>query len=65
METLLITKIKNPKNASVLQTINELFGQVRVLKGKELENYYLSGMMNKAMKSKNVPMEKVRRELRK
>ena len=65
METFIITQIKNNKDTNVLLSINERFGKTRILKVKEKENFYLAELLDEAMKSDNVPLEKVHKELRK
>ena len=65
METLIITKIKNIKDAPILLSINERFGKTRILRGKEMKNFYLAKLLDDAMRSENIPLEKVHKELRK
>ena len=65
METLIITKVANPKDADMFVSISKRFGKTKLLKGKELEKFYLAKMMDEAMDSAEVPMEQVHRELRK
>ena len=65
MEALIITKVANPKDADMFVSISKRFGKTKLLKGKELENFYLAKMMDEAMDSAEVSMEQVRRELRK
>ena len=65
METLIITKVTNPKDADMFVSISKRFGKTKLLKGKELENFYLAKMMDDAMDSAEIPTEQVHRELRK
>ena len=65
MEALIITKVANLKDADMFVSISKRFGKTKLLKGKELENFYLAKMMDEAMDSVEVSMEQVRRELRK
>ena len=65
MEILIITKVANPKDADMFISISKRFGKTKLLKGKELENFYLAKMMDDAMGSAEVPMGQVHRELRK
>ena len=65
METLIITKVSNPKDANIFLSISKRFGKTRLLKGKELKDFYLAKMMDEAMGSADIPLEQVHRELRK
>lgn len=65
METLVITKVRNPKDAAMLYSISKKFGKAKLLKGKSRENFELAKLMEEAMNSEDVPIEKVHKELRK
>ena len=63
METLIITKVKNSKDADLLFNISKKFGRAKILKGKSRENFFLVKMMEEAMNSENIPLEQVHKEL--
>ena len=65
METLIVTRIKSAKDAKMLLSINKRFGRSKILKGKYLEDFYFAKELDKGMKSGNVSLEQVHRELRK
>lgn len=65
METLVITKVSNPKDAAMLHSISKRFGKAKLLKGKSRENFELAKLMEEAMGSENIPIEQVHKELRK
>jgi hypothetical protein len=65
MELSIVTRIKNAKDAKMLLSINKRFGRAKILKAKYLEDFYLAQELNKGMKSANVLLDQVHRELRK
>lgn len=65
METLVITKVTNSKDAAMLYSISKRFGKSKLLKGKSRENFELVKIMEEAMKTEDIPLEEVRHELRK
>ncbi|MFI5164874.1 MAG: hypothetical protein ACHQHP_06480 [Bacteroidia bacterium] len=65
MEKFILTKVNNAKDAGIFLSISKRFGKTKLLRGKQLENFYLSKMMDDAMHSETIPAEQVHRELRK
>lgn len=65
METLVITKVSNPKDAAMLYNISKRFGKAKLLRGKSRENFELAKLMEEAMSSEDVPLEQVHKELKK
>lgn len=65
MQTLIITKVTNRKDAEMLYSISKRFGKAKLLRGKEQENLHLAQLMEEAMESETISLEKVHKELRK
>jgi len=63
METLIVTKVTNPKETNFVFRLNKKFGKVRILRGKEVEHFNLVKMLDEAMMSENIPLKKFRKEL--
>lgn len=66
MSSIVIAKLNNEKDADfLLQVIERVQGQAKILKGKALEDFHFAQLIDEGMKSENVPLSKLRAKLRK
>ncbi len=65
MAAVIITQVKDRKEAEMLYSISKRFGKSKLLRVKSRENFYLAKLMQEAMGAETVSLDTVRKELRK
>ena len=65
MSAVLVSKFENEKDANaVLKIIRKLNGKSKKLKGEALEDFYFGQLIDEGMKTKDVPLEEIKKLLR-
>lgn len=65
MSSIVIAEMKNASDADLLvKLVEKVNGKAKILKGKELEDFYFANLIDEGMKTKNVPLSKLRSKLR-
>jgi HPt (histidine-containing phosphotransfer) domain-containing protein len=65
MSSVVIAQLNDADADFIVQLIKKVHGKAKILKGKALEDFKFAQLIDDGMKSKNVPLSKLRAKLRK
>ena len=65
MSSVVIAQMSDSDASLIVQLIKKVNGKAKILKGDALEDFHFGQLIDKGMKSENVPLAKLRAKLRK
>ena len=61
--SVVIAQLNESEVNFIVHLIKKVHGKVKILKGKELEDFHFAQLIDEGMKSENVPFSKLRAKL--
>ena len=65
MSSIVIAQLNDADANFIVQLIKKVHGKAKILKGKTLDDFHFSQLIDKGMQSEDIPLSKLRTKLRK